>query len=306
MLKKVDLRFKAMGCPCQILLVSLTLDETTLNEIAASCENTVRRYETNYSKFNSESILSKINQHAGNSDFLEVDECTAAILNYADVCYQLSDGLFDITSGALSSLWDFKSPSFIPSNSEISVVLKNLGWQHVEWESSRIRLPKNFSLDLGGVVKEYVVDVVYRELEVHGSLSALINFGGDIRVLGNNIDDKKNEFHWRIGISHPRKEGEALAYIDIPPSHSLVTSGDYERYKIIHGQRYCHIIDPLTGYPVNELQSVSVLAPLCTVAGSLSTIAFLKGHSGIQWLEETGVDFLIVNSSGIPQGSIAI
>ena len=121
----------------------------------------------------------------------------------------------------------------------------------------------------------------------------LVNLAGDIRILGPQPDDSA----WRIGIKHPPRPDTMIASIDLF-SGALATSGDYERFFEVDGRRYAHILNAKTGYPVSGLQSVSVVAPLCSVAGSLTTIAMLKGHAGLAFLREERVEFIAVNDKG--------
>jgi hypothetical protein len=122
-------------------------------------------------------------------------------------------------------------------------------------------------LDFGGIGKEYAADRAAAVLAQSGVEYALVNLGGDVRVVGPQADGAP----WRIGIRHPREPNRVLATIALSEG-ALATSGDYERFFELEGKRYCHILDPRAGRPVDTFQSVSVVAPLCVVAGSCATI----------------------------------
>ena len=120
----------------------------------------------------------------------------------------------------------------------------------------------------------------------------LINLGGDIAVVGRKPDDSP----WKVGITDPRNTDSKIATIEVH-SGGLATSGDYKRYFLYKGKRYSHILNPKTGIPCSGLRAVSISANLCTVAGSVATIAMLKEESeAITWLRELGLPFIIMNS----------
>ena len=302
--------FKAMGCPCEIQLYGIEGDNPNfIKKLSTELEQTVKKYEAKYSRFKKDSVLTAINSSAGTSTGISVDEDTVSILNYANQCHQISNGLFDITAGAFNQLWNFKSenPS-IPSDKDLDFIKKTVGWHHVSWQPPCLKLPSGFRLDLGGIVKEYAVDVVAGICQRNGDISAaMINFGGDLRVVGDYPELSKNDNNrgWLMGITHPRKVSTAIATVSIPSGFALATSGDYERFFEMGGKRYCHIINPFTGYPASGIQGVSVVAPLCVMAGSISTIAFLMGaEKGEQWLEELGVSYLLIDGDGQLKGTM--
>jgi thiamine biosynthesis lipoprotein len=149
-------------------------------------------------------------------------------------------------------------------------------------------------LDFGGFGKEYAVDRAAAVLREMGIASALVNLGGDILVTG----PAPGGAPWRVGIRHPRRTGELVATLSVS-SGALATSGDYERFFVKDGVRYCHVLDPRSGHPVQGFQSVSVLGETCLVAGSASTIAMLKGErDGLAWLRASGVRHFCVGRDG--------
>ncbi len=155
-------------------------------------------------------------------------------------------------------------------------------------------------VSFGGIVKEYAADRVASLLQQAGRPQALVNLGGDIRVVGPRADGRA----WQIGIRHPRRPGAILRTIPLA-SGALSTSGDYERCIEVDGVRYGHVLDPRTGWPVRFMASASVVAPLCVLAGSASTIAMLKAEEGPAWLAELGLPALWVDVDGRSGGSLA-
>lgn len=289
--------FTAMGTACEICLFAPAgSSATALAELAMA---DVRRLETRYSRYRENSDLSAINRVAAAGGSCDVDAETASLLNYAQACYQQSDGLFDITSGILRRAWRFASGE-LPDPAQIQALLQRMGWHQVHWQAPRLefRVP-GMELDFGGIVKEYAVDRAAALLESAGVGHGFINLGGDVRVIGAQPDGAP----WRIGIRHPRKSTSLLTSIDMH-SGAMASSGDYERCIIADGVRYGHILNPHSGWPVQTLAAVSVVAPMCVVAGSAATIAMLKESTGIAWLREMELPCLWVKVSGEVGGSL--
>src|SRR5262249_40219096 len=123
----------------------------------------------------------------------------------------------------------------------------------------------------------------------------LINLGGDVRAIGGQPDGSP----WRVGIRDPRRNDRAIAMLEVGDG-AIATSGDYERFFERDGRRYCHVIDARSGMPVAHWQSVSVIAPLCIVAGSYATIAMLLEARALPFLDEQRVDYLAIDAAGKP------
>lgn len=282
--------FQAMSSGCEVRLDGD--DEDALAGAAQRAIDEVRRIELKYSRYRADSIVSRINAAAGGDEPVEVDTETASLLDFADKLHAFSDGLFDITSGVLRRVWDFRSGR-MPQEAALRSLLPLIGWSQVSWHERRIRLPRaGMELDFGGFGKEYAADRAMAVLAAAGQRHGFVNLGGDIRVLGPRADGSA----WRFGIQHPRKTEGTIASVDMSEG-ALASSGDYERYFELDGQRYCHILDPHTGWPVNSWASVSVTAPACVAAGALSTIAMLKGRKALEFLATQGATYLAVDTS---------
>ncbi|KQV78556.1 thiamine biosynthesis protein ApbE [Massilia sp. Root351] len=288
-----NVEFQAMASPCQVLLAAAGEAEARALAQAAIAE--VLRIETKYSRYRADSVVSAINGGAGRGP-VQLDPETLALLQYAGQLFELSGGLFDITTGVLRKAWNFSVPR-VPAPDELAPLLALTGWRRVERDAGSVRLPQaGMELDFGGFGKEYAADRAAAILQAQGVQSGYVNLGGDLRVLGPQPDGSP----WRIGIQHPRPEGEhdqTMASIDVS-SGALATSGDYERYFELDGRRYCHILDPASGYPVTAWRSVSVLAPLTVAAGACATIAMLKGPQGLDFLAASGNAWLAQDAAG--------
>lgn len=289
--------FKAMGSRCELQLYAAKQQAQT---VATQAVDLVRALEKKYSRYRAESVTSRINAAAGIGEPVAVDTETAALLDYADTLYQQSGGLFDITSGILRQAWDFKS-NRLPTPEQLTRLLPRIGWHQVEWEAPHIHLPiKGMELDFGGYVKEYTADRVADLCRSEGIEHGLVNLGGDLHVVGPHPDGSP----WRVGIQNPRCPERAIATIALCEG-AIATSGDYERYMLVDGVRYCHLLNPLTGESLQPAYaSASVIGARCLIAGSFSTIALLKSRAEPHWLAEQGLPYLLIDQQLHLQGTL--
>jgi len=276
-------------------------DEARATLAAEAAVADVLRIEAKYSRYRDDSVTTRINRAAG-GEAVSIDAETAALLTYADQCHRISGGRFDLTSGALRRAWDFRrTPPRIPDVAAIKAATALIGWNRVEWDESSARLPDaGMEIDFGGIGKEYAADRAATVCAAHGIEHGLVNLGGDVRATGPQPEGEP----WRVGIRHPRREGAAIATV-LLESGAVATSGDYERFFEIAGQRYSHILDPRTGRPVAHWQSISVVAPLCVVAGSFATIAMLQEREAEAFLREQGLRYVAVDAGGVVHGAAA-
>ncbi|MDH4182150.1 MAG: FAD:protein FMN transferase [Betaproteobacteria bacterium] len=284
--------FRAMASRCEVRLFAP--DESTAREWSDAGIAEVRRIEEKYSRYREDSVTSALNRSAGGAG-LAVDEETAALLNFGARLHEQSDGAFDLTSGVLRRAWDFKSAR-LPQAQDIDGLLPLVGWQRIEWDGSQLRLPlPGMEIDFGGIGKEYAADRAAARLQELGARHGLVNLGGDVRIIGAQPDGSA----WKVGVQDPRGDaGVVIASLPVPAG-AMATSGDYERFFEHDGRRYCHLLDPRTGWPVAHWRSISVVAPLCVLAGACATIAMLKPVTqALAFLDEQGVRYLGIDASG--------
>ena len=298
MLNLFSFPFPAMGTACALHLYANRLAAAERAAVAAVLE--VRRIEYRYSRYRDDSDLTAINRVAQQGQSIEVDAETAALLDYAFAAWEKSEGLFDISSGLLRRAWNFKSRQLAEQRA-LDVLLPRVGLEKVRWNRPRLTFTvPGMELDLGGLAKEYAADrvaEVCQSLEIgHG----LVDLGGDIRVFGPHPDGQP----WSIGIRDPLRPDALAAGVRISQG-AIATSGDYERCLIVGGRRYSHLLHPRTGWPVHGLSSVSVIGEQCLVAGTVSTIAMLKGRDGIEWLSRLGPAHLWIDAHGLQGGPLA-
>lgn len=285
------LPFKAMGSACEVVLAAASLEEAqVLGQVAI---DEVLRIERKYSRYTSDSVIAQINRQAALAP-VACDDETWSLFLFASQLFEKSDGLFDITSGVLRKAWNFKQAQ-VPSADMLDNLLPLIGWQKVIMKDQRIALSlQGMEVDLGGFGKEYAADRAAQMLKEKGVASGYVNLAGDMRFLG----PKPSGEPWLIGIQDPRHPDQVIA--TLPMSHGgLATSGDYERYFESNGQRYCHVLNPLTGWPVKHWRTVSVTAPLAVLAGCTTTMAMLKEAQGLSFLKSTGFDFLAIDHDGV-------
>lgn len=279
-----------MGSACEVVLAASSVHDA--QHLAQMAIDEVLRIEKKYSRYTADSLIANINQQAGLRPVVCDDE-TWALLQYASKLHEQSQGLFDITSGVFRQAWNFQVPA-IPSTDTLDALRAKVGWHKVVLKDQSIALPSaGMEIDLGGFGKEYAADRAAQVLQAQGVVSGYVNLAGDMRFLG----PKPTGEPWMIGIQDPRHANQVVATLPITQG-GLATSGDYERYFELNGERYCHVLNPFTGRPVKYWRSVSVTAPAAVVAGCTSTMTMLKEEEGLAFLQATGFDFLAIDHAG--------
>jgi thiamine biosynthesis lipoprotein len=272
--------FQAMATPCEVRVE--TDDAELARRVTGAVEAEARRIEAKFSRYRDDSIIGRINAAGGRRT--AVDAETAHLLDFAGQCFDLSGGMFDITSGALRRAWRFDGSDRIPGATDIKALQKLVGWNRVSWRDCCLTLPAGMEIDLGGLAKEYAVD---RALAVARAITAapvLVNFGGDLAVSGPRTGGAR----WHVAIASVEKD-DALAGMLELASGALATSGDARRFLLKDGVRYSHILNPRTGWPVQDApRSVTVAALSCVEAGMVATLAMLQGKRAEKFLKREG------------------
>jgi thiamine biosynthesis lipoprotein len=268
--------FKAMASPCEVIMETEDKDEAAA--ILETVANEAWRIEHKFSRYRDDNIISRINSASGET--VEVDEETARLLDFSDQLYQMSDGMFDITSGILRRAWLFDQSDNIPDQQQIDNLLPTIGWEKVSWTPPRIQLLPGMEIDLGGIGKEYAVDRCAQLVRDMSDISVLVNFGGDLAITRPRNDKQA----WTIG--RLSSDPDAPVGVIQLQQGALATSGDQHRYLEKDGVRYCHVLNPKTGWPVEDPpHTISVAAPTCIEAGMLSTMALLQGKQAEAFLK---------------------
>ena len=288
--------FRAMASPCELQLHGD--DAEAVEAAAGAAQAEVLRIERKYSRYRDDSVVAAINRSAGDPAGIALDEESAALIDYADTAWRQSEGAFDISSGVLREVWDFRSGR-VPSEAEVARVRERVGWDKVRWQAGRLRLAAGMEIDFGGFGKEYAADRAAAICRERGIRSGLVDLSGDIAIIGAHPGGQG----WSVGIRAPRAAG-AAASLELSWG-AIATSGDYQRCMVVDGRRYAHLLDPRSGWPVSGLASVSVVAERCLVAGTASTIAMLMGEEGGPWLARQDIPHLCIDARGELSGSLA-
>ena len=267
------LRWNALGTRCEVQYVCA--DDNRACAFEKEVVNWVAAFETKYSRFRPDSLVSRINAAAGR-DWVSVDAEMEMFLDLSGSLYLLTQGVLDVTALPLMRLWDYRAVQpRIPSEAEIAAAKRLVGFQKIQRKPGLVRLPEaGMALDFGGWGKEYAVDIAAQIARKHGIMKALVDFGHDLFAVGT----APGKPAWHIGLEDPTHAGEAcwssLAARDV----GVASSGDYIRGFTLNGKRYGHIVDPRTGWPVaNGCRQVNVIAKACVQAGALSTAIFILG-----------------------------
>jgi len=294
--------FFAMASPCEVLVeIPELLDSTSLNNgtnnkpvpeiinhLARSITNEVWRIEDKYSRYNENSICSKINASEGK--IVSLDNETALLLNFAKVCYKLSDGLFDISSGVLRKIWHFDCSDNIPSQQQIDKQLLHVGWHKVNFTEQSINLPAGMEIDFGGIGKEYAVDRCILLIKEITDAAVLVNLGGDLAATKPRSENKP----WVIGVEHPGFENKTEMVVSLFQG-ALATSGNAKRFLEKDGVRYSHILNAKTGHSIVDApRSITVASQQCVQAGILATLSILQGKGAEAYLEKQEVKYWAV------------
>jgi FAD:protein FMN transferase len=278
-------KFTAMASPCEVLVPSMS--QHAALAIGAVAAQEAWRIEKKFSRYRDDSVTAWIHRNRGSP--IEVDEETAALMNFASQCFDLSEGLFDITSGVLRRVWKFDGSDRIPEIAAVDELLPLIGFGKLQWSPPRLLLPEGMELDFGGIGKEYAVDRAYELLAARHATPFLVNFGGDLRA-----NRPPSHGPWQVGIERPDTEREPTLLLDLEHG-ALATSGDSRRYVLREGIRYGHILHPRTGWPaLGAPRSVTVAASSCTEAGLLATMALLHGNRAQAFLDEQGVRYWVL------------
>ena len=257
------------------------------------------------------SELYGVNQSAGREESVELSRELSQILEQCFEISQDTEGAFDVTIGSVARIWDIDSWASgarigefqMPDSSELELALERCGFQRVELQlqedgkTAYISLDEGVSLDLGAIGKGLALDRIREYLTAEASVTgAVVSVGGSILTYGEKPDGTP----WRVGIMDPLNTSRNLGVLTMTGSWCVSTSGDYERYVESNGVRYHHILDPSTGYPVdNELTSVTVVTDQGMLSDALSTACFVLGRErGLILAQQYGVEALFVEKDG--------
>lgn len=274
------LSFSAMGTMCEVQYP--TADQQAAPAFATAVVKWVHDFEARYSRFRPTSLLCQINAAAGRA-WVEVDEEMEQMFLICDYLHALTRGVLDPTALPLINLWNWRNAvTALPTAERVAAARRLVGWSKVQRAPGKVFLPEpGMALDFGGFGKEYAVDFVARMAVNFGLSAVLVDFGHDVFVGGK----PPGRPAWHIGLEDPRNPGDTAGSMAVE-NRGVASSGDYMRRFEFQGKRYGHIIDPRTGWPVdNGCSQATVVAASCLQAGALSTTAFVLGlKEGIEFI----------------------
>ena len=272
-----------------------TLDADAMAAVKDAC----LRYEKLFSRFDEQSQIYRINNAHGEP--VHVDPELAQFIKTALTYCETSGGLFDITMGSVTRLWNFKNGT-VPAENDVRAALAHVNWQGVRVTGSTVQLADSETcLELGGIAKGYIADGVLDVLARHGVEHAIVNLGGNVAVMGGRPDGAP----WQVGLrqpvaSHGIPVTASFAAMGVT-SGSVVTSGVYERAFTSDGRAYHHIIDPRTGFPAeSDVVSATVVSRTSLEGDGYSTSLILMGVEGaLQFAaQHPEIDIVLVDVQG--------
>ncbi len=292
-------RWSALGTVCEVQYVCA--DTAIASRFETDVIAWVEAFESKYSRYRPDSLVSKINAVAGR-DWVEVDAEMDQMLNFCASLYFLTKGVMDVTALPVLRLWDYKAATpRIPTDTEVAAALRLVGWSKVQRAPGKVRLPEaGMAIDFGGWGKEYAVDAIATLAKARGLTNVLVDFGHDIMAVGT----APGKPGWHIGLEDPANPSGPCKGSLAAANVGVACSGDYLRGFTIDGKRYGHIVSPRTGRPVaNGCRQVTVVAPTCLQAGALSTAIFILGpEAGLRLTAEMmGAEARVVTEQAIHQ-----
>ncbi len=282
-------------------LVTITVVSDSENHAENAIDNAfseIEKIEKMSSFFLPDSEISRINKSAGISA-VKISPEILDLLTRAQYVSEKTRGAFDITIGPVETLYDFYK-KIKPDGSTIRQSLQLVGYKNLIIDRNRSAAflrKKGMLVDPGGIAKGYAADKAVETLKKDGIMSGLVAVAGEIKAFGLKPDRRA----WKIGIRHPRaenKEDDIMATIELNDM-AISTSGDYERFFILDGKRYHHILSPQTGQSAAQCESVSIMTKDAAFTDAFATGVFVLGPAeGIKLLEEIGIEGIVVDNEG--------
>lgn len=285
-----------MGSPFEVTVVMD--DEARATEAVEKVYAEMDRIESLISEWRADSEISAINAAAGDHP-VKVSPEVFELLRRSVKVWELTDGAFDITWLSVGKLWDMKAANPVrPSEEAIAGALTSVGSDKIVFDRGNQTVflrTKGTQIGLGAIGKGYAANRGIALLRTLGAKGGIVSAGGDLMAFGVRDDGAP----WRIGIADPFHPDRVFGYVDLT-NQSIVTSGDYERFVIIDGHRYSHIIDPRTGYPAEELRSVTIICPDAELADAIATgVTVLGTERGLALVNRLkGFHALLVDRDG--------
>jgi thiamine biosynthesis lipoprotein len=279
-------------CAVQLWAEDAAAGEASIEAVFAE----MRRIDALMSTYKADSEVSRLNASAAAAPMVISAELFA-LLETSQEYSRLSNGAFDITYASVGYLYDYRARQR-PDDASIAAALPGVDFRQLRLDPVRRTVSfgrPGMRIDLGGIAKGHAVDRGIEVLRSRGVARAMVNAGGDTRVIGDRFGQP-----WVIGIRHPDRSDEVVLRIPLVDA-AFSTSGDYERYFDEDGVRYHHILDPKTGQSPDALRSVTVIASTATRTDGLTKSVFIMGaREGIEFIDGlTDADAIVIDDQGL-------
>lgn len=278
-------RFRLMASTCEVHIRSQDFD--LAKSLVTQVYREGLRIEQHFSRYLTNNPLHRINASQGQA--VTLDDEYVSLLNYALNLFQISDGMFDISSGILRQHWVFDNQEHSDGvkesesrSAQLRFLLSLIGLDKIIWRPPQLQLPAGMELDFGGIGKEYAVDRASQMIERQFAGGYLVNFGGDCYCRGSVAEP------WSIMIesTNPLMPSSSENSVTLAVG-AVATSGTTKRYFESDGRRFGHILNPKTGWPVEQAPlSVTVVNESCLAAGAIATLGMLQGGEAEGFLME--------------------
>ncbi|WP_165748647.1 FAD:protein FMN transferase [Cellulophaga sp. Z1A5H] len=285
---------RLMGSRFDITIVAEA--ESAAKKNIAEVVAEISRIEKIISSWDENSETSEINRNAGIKPVKICPELFGLIERAIKVS-EITDGAFDISYASMDQVWKFDGTmKYPPTPEQITTSIARVGYENIilDQQNSTVFLKKEgMRIGFGALGKGYAAEKAKALMISKKVFAGVINASGDLTTWGRQATGEK----WIVGISNPLKKENVFSWMPLDES-SIATSGNYEKYVVIDGEKYSHIIDPRTGYPSKGVNSVSVLSKSAELCDALATAVFIMGiDTGISFINQLkGTEVIIVDS----------
>lgn len=287
-------KLKLMGVSFEVAAVAE--DSLKASKAVDAAIKEVIRIERLISSWDAQSQTSAINQMAGIQPVKVSLELFALIRRSLKIS-QLTHGAFDISFASLDKIWHFDGSMItLPTEEAIANSVAKVGYHNIilnEQDTTIFLKLPGMKIGFGAIGKGYAANQAKKVMVHLGIADGLVDAGGDLLCWGY----QENGNPWQVGIADPNDKNKIFSWLPVQDM-AVVTSGDYEKFAMIDGKRFAHIIDPRTGYPVQGIKSVTIVCPDAELADGLATSVFVMGEKeGLHLINQLkGIECLIVNS----------
>lgn len=289
--------FIALDAPCDIQVFAASSEDASHASDLAMGE--IIRLERQYAR-RTDSVLAELNRAAAEGGEVTVNAETASLLDHAARAWSESGGRFDITASVLRHVWRFEGGS-PPEPDALAARMEKVGWDKVRWQAPVLGFSvAGMEIYFGLLLRQYAVDRAANALRAAGIEHGIVNFGGDVHVVG----PREGGEGWHVGV-RGRPQAEGMVNLITLAEGAMATVGDGERPATINGERVARMFNAKTGWPVRAMAQATVIDSLCANAGTLASIAMSMEDEGPAWLTAHAPQHLWVGVNGDSGGPLA-